>query len=161
MAIYIFGALVACLFVRGVCLSYIKARRTRRKIVAMMEEVGFSSVSTDSVQELRNIINFLQERENGLGVLNHYRMYYHDKIFGCDLEYFKKKNHPNLLAFVRAAHLAGFTVSVRQKDRAEHEKKANSNTCLFEYVTEIHEDAVDYKRKEEIETKKHKYGYIK
>ena len=161
MAVHILGALVVCLFARGICTSHVKAKRTRKKIEAMTHETGFSVVSTDSVQELKNIINFLLERENDLGVLNHYRLYNHDRIFGCDLEFFKKKNHPKLLAFIRAAHLAGFTVSVRRRDRADNEKKANSDTCMFEYVTEIHKDTVDYKRKEEIERKKHKYGYYK
>lgn len=150
------------LFVAGMISSYNHSVKTKKKLDSLSERHSFSSVDRDSIKETRNIVNFLMDRENGLGIVGSYTLHESNSIFLCDVEAFKKKNHPKILAFIRAAHLAGFTVSVRQKDRALQEREANANGTFLEYTTSIQEDddGWNMKREEEIERKKRKYGYI-
>lgn len=157
MGVKILWGLLFLLFVRGLIYVFQYPRKTRKKIEALKSSKGFSDVDRDTIQEMRNVINFLLEREYDLNVLDHLSL----EMYHCHRDYIKKKNHPELLAFFRLAHLLGFTVSVRQKDKAEKERTANADACLIEYVSEIQEDKTDYKRLREINDKKSKYGYYK
>lgn len=103
----------------------------------MDSEQGFSDVDADSFKEAENIMKFLYERENNLDISSRLRLSNHQTIMHEDLSAYKKKNHPGFIAFVRAAHMAGFSVSVRRKDRAEQERAANGGTGFPEYVTNI------------------------
>lgn len=157
MGVKILYGLLIFLFVRGLIYVCQYPRKTRKKIEALKSSQGFSSVDRDTVQEVRNVINFLLEREYKLGVLSGLSL----GMYHCHRDYIEKKNHPELLAFFRVAHLLGYTVSVRQKDKAEQERAANSDICLAEHVSEIQEDNTDYKRLRELDNKKSKYGYYK
>lgn len=150
------------LFVVGMISSYNLSAKTKKKLVDLSEGYTFSLVDRDSIKEMRNIVNFLIDRGNGCINVDSYMLHESNSIFSCDVEALKKKNHPKILAFIRAAHLAGFTVSIRQKDRALQEREANANGTFLEYATSIQEDddVWNMKREEEIERKKRKYGYI-
>lgn len=150
------------LFVVGMISSYNLSVKTKKKLVDLSEGYTFSPVDRDSIKEMRNIVNFLMYRGNDCISVDSYMLHESKSIFLCDVEAFKKKNHPKILAFIRAAHLAGFTVSVRQKDRVLQEREANANGTFLEYATSIQEDddVWKMKREEEIERKKRKYGYI-
>lgn len=150
------------LFVAGMISSYNLSVKIKKKLMALSERYTFSPVDRDSIKEMRNIVNFLMYRGDGCINVDSYTLHESNSIFLCDVEAFKKKNHPKIIAFIRAAHLAGFTVSVRQKDRALQEREANAKGSLSEYTTDIKEDddGWNMKREEEIERKKRKYGYI-
>lgn len=132
-------SLLIMLFVRGLYKSYRRSVVTRKKLLEMDSEHGFSAVDTDSFNEAGNIMEFLYEKENNLDIASRLRLNNHQKIMHEDLSAYKKKNHPRFIAFIRAAHMAGFSVSVRRKDRAEQERAANAGTGLPEYVTKIDE----------------------
>lgn len=132
-------SLLIMLFVRGLYKSYRRSVVTRKKLLEMDSEQGFSAVDTDSFKEAGNIMEFLYEKENNLDIASRLRLNNHQKIMHEDLSAYGKKNYPRFIAFVRAAHMAGFSVSVRRKDRAEQERAANAGTGLPEYVTKIDE----------------------
>ena len=120
-----------------ICKSFIRTIKLKRKIHAYENGLGYSLVSPDTIQEVRNVVNFLKDREHGLGVIDHARLFNSEHIYMCDIKAFHKGSHPKLLALFRAAHLAGYTISVRQKDKRKEEADANAKTCLSEYVTSI------------------------
>ena len=128
---------LSVLLVLMICKSLIRTIKTKKKIEAYENEVGYSRVSPDTIQEVRNVVNFLREREHGLGVIGHAGLSDVEHLYMCDEKAFYKGNHPKLLALFRAAHLAGYTISVRQKDKRKEEADANAETCLSEYVTSI------------------------
>lgn len=132
----LYGLLIF-MFVRSLYKSFRQVVKAKKMMRTMDEEQGFSSVHPDSFQEMKNIIAFLAERESGLGIGGNLMFRNQMSIMMCDLSELKKNRHPRFLAFIRAAHMAGFTLSVRRKDRAEQEKVANAENCLFEYVTKI------------------------
>lgn len=135
----ILWGLLIVIFVRSLYKSYRRSVVTRKKLLEMDSEKGFSDVDSDSFSEAENIMKFLYERESDLGIASDLMMNNQYSIMYEDLSAYKKKNHPRFIAFIRAAHMAGFSVSVRRKDRAEQERAANAGTGLPEYVTKIDE----------------------
>lgn len=127
------------------------------------KKTRFSRVNEDTVQELQNIVNFLKERDQIL-VFHGMSIEVKNEPLSCDYEAIEKGNHPVLLAFVRAAHLAGCTVSVREKNMPTPERVANKALSFFisECVTEITRTDINQRKEEhEMEEKKKKYGYYK
>lgn len=131
--------LLVFIFVRSLYKSYRRVVKAKKLMRTMDEEQGFSAVHPDSFQEMKNILDFLIEREQILGIGSDLKYKNKLSIMMCDLSELKKHRHPRFLAFIRAAHMAGFSVSVRRKDRAEQERAANAGTGLPEYVTKIDE----------------------
>ena len=87
-----------------------------------------------------------------------------DKPLSCDYKAIEKGNHPVLLAFVRAAHLAGCTVAIREKGTAIQERVANKALSSFvsECTSSITRKSVEKKKEDdEMKEKKEKYGYYK
>lgn len=123
----------------------------------------FSRVDEDTVQELQNMVSFLKERDQVL-VFHGMSMETKDKPLSCDYKAIEKGNHPVLLAFVRAAHLAGCTVTVREKGTAIQERVANKALSSFvsECTSSITRKSVEKKKEDdEMKEKKEKYGYYK
>lgn len=123
----------------------------------------FSQVNEDAVQELQNIVKFLKGRDEILA-LHGMSVEIKDKPLSCDYKAIEKGNHPVLLAFLRAAHLAGCTVSVREKGSQIQEREANGvlSSFISECVTGIKRKKIEKKKKEDdLKEKKEKYGYYK
>lgn len=123
----------------------------------------FSRVNEDTVQELQNMVNFLKERDQIL-VFHGMSIEGKNKPLSCDYKAIEKGNHPVLLAFLRAAHLAGCTVSVREKGSQIQEREANGvlSSFISECVTGIKRKEIEKKKKEDdLKEKKEKYGYYK
>ena len=123
----------------------------------------FSQINEDTVQELQNIVKFLKKRDEIL-VLHGMSTEIKDKPLSCDYKAIEKGNHPVLLAFLRAAHLAGCTISVREKGSQILEREANGALSSFisESVTGIKRTEIEKKKEEkDLQKKKEKYGYYK
>ena len=126
----------------------------------------FSRVDANSINEVKNMVEFLKKRDQILA-LNTMKVemsseHWIGQPLDCDYVFLEKGEHPALLAFVRSAHLAGCTVSVREKRASEIEQVTNSNIVISECVTKIYRtDFKDEKETEDFRDKKSKYGYYK
>lgn len=135
--------------------------RIKRKLKTVYDKPAFTRVSTDSIQETRNIVRYLLDREADLGLLDNVNNRNYEKILHIDKSAFKKAAHPGLLAAVRAAHLAGYTISVRMKGKESEEREANSSGMILEHVSKVESGKERRKKEKEMRMKKDKYGYYK
>lgn len=144
----------------------LKRKEEQKEEETIKNMLHCTRTDANTVVEVKNMIDFLKERDKIIAfeeMKNDMRFEkWRGKPLDCDYDSLKKGTHPALLAFVRAAHLAGCSVSIREKGYTEEEQKINAETFISEFVTKITRQKVEENKKyDEKRDKISRFGYYK